>query len=134
MPFVLDASVGVSWAFKDDANPVAQKAFALAGADEILVPVLWWFEIRNALIVNEWRRRMDEEKTAIFLQHLNKFSIIVDSLPDEAKVLSFARKHKLTFYDAAYLELAHREDIPLATIDSDMITAARAEKIPLIGK
>ena len=57
----------------------------------------------------------------------------MDSSPDETHVLTLARRHRLTVYDAAYLELAAREALPLATLDAQLATAAQAEQVALIG-
>ena len=64
MPFVLDASVAACWAFDDEDHPVAALALERIRADEARVPSLWWFEVRNTLIVNERRGRLTESDTA----------------------------------------------------------------------
>ena len=83
--------------------------------------------------VGERRNRVTEQHVTSFLHRLERFTIDIAPLPDRPTVLALARKHHLTFYDAAYLELAHRENIPLATLDDDLAAAARAEGIRLIG-
>jgi predicted nucleic acid-binding protein len=134
MPFVLDASIAACWAFQDEAHPDAAAALVRIRAEEALVPSLWWFEIRNILVVNERRKRIAEADTAIFLRGLARLPICMDRSPDEATVLRLARTHGLSVYDASYLELALREAVPLATLDSALAAAARAEHVPLIGK
>jgi predicted nucleic acid-binding protein len=131
MPFVLDASVAVAWTYADQ-HPSALEARDRITTDPALVPSLWWFEIRNALIIQERRRRLSEVETTGALRDLARLHIVVDYTPDEPSVLALARRHRLTVYDAAYLELAQREHIPLATLDTDLIRAARAEKVALI--
>ena len=98
------------------------------------MPSLWWFEIRNILVVNERRKRITESGTRSFLRGLNRIPIRVDRVPVEAEVLRLARAHRLSVYDAAYLELACREGLPLATLDRDLAGAARAENVPIIGE
>jgi predicted nucleic acid-binding protein len=132
MPFVLDASVALVWAFGDEQRVPASSALERLRRDEALVPSLWWFEVRNALIANERRGRLTETDTATFLRDLSRLRIAVDLAPDEPAVLKLTRRHRLTVYDAAYLELAQREAVPLATLDSDLARAARAEKVPLV--
>lgn len=132
MPFVLDASVTACWAFNDEKHSHADTAFALIQRDEAVVPSLWWFEIRNMLVIGERRKRIAESDTAAFLRYLSLFSVRTDKLPDEAQVLRLARVHRLSVYDACYLELAQREGIPLATLDAELSSAARAERVPLI--
>jgi predicted nucleic acid-binding protein len=133
MPFVLDASVAACWAFDDEDHPAAVLALERIRADEARVPALWWFEVRNTLIVNERRGRLTEADTAAFLRGLSRLGILVDRAPEEADVLALSRRRRLTVYDASYLELARREGVPLATLDSDLIRAARAENLPLLG-
>lgn len=133
MPFVLDASIAACWAFQDEDHPIAAEALEQIRTDAACVPTLWWFEVRNTLLVNERRGRLAEADTATFLRALSRLAVTVDRTPGEADVLALARKHRLTIYDAAYLELAQRQDLPLATLDRDLMSAARAEKITLIG-
>lgn len=134
MPFVLDASITLAWAFDDEDYPDAVLALERIRKDQGRVPSLWWYEVRNALIINERRRRLTELDTALFLRALSRLDIAVDPLPDEQRVLSIARRHGLTVYDAVYLELAQREEIPLATLDAKLVRAARTEKVRLIDE
>jgi predicted nucleic acid-binding protein len=101
---------------------------------EWIVPALWWFEVRNGLIVNERRGRTSEQLTTGYLRELSQIATTIDAPPDDESLMALARKHRLTVYDAAYLELALRQDLPLATLDADLIDAARAEAVPLIGE
>jgi predicted nucleic acid-binding protein len=133
MPFVVDASVASCWAFDDEAHPVATRTLDRMRKDEALVPALWWFEIRNVLIVNERRKRIARAGVSAFLRNLSRLSIVIDRAPDEAPLLELARQHRLSVYDAAYLELAKRERIALATLDGELAEAARAEKVALVG-
>lgn len=129
MAFVLDASVAACWAFADEQHPAADLAFAKIRREEGVVPSLWWFEIRNILVVNERRKRISEPDSAAFLQALSRMQIRVDRAPDEAEVLRIARTRHLSVYDASYLELARREGIPLATLDRRLADAAREEMV-----
>ncbi len=70
MPFVLDASIAACWAFDDEDHPVAALALERVRTDEARVPSLWWFEVRNTLIVSERRGRLTESDTATFLHGL----------------------------------------------------------------
>jgi predicted nucleic acid-binding protein len=133
MPFVLDASVSATWCFPDEAHGTAEAAFDLLAGDEAIVPALWWFEIRNILVVNERRGRIDAVETACFLADLERLSIRIDREPDSETVLALARKHNLTGYDAAYLELARRQGLPLASLDRALVAAARADGVPLLA-
>jgi predicted nucleic acid-binding protein len=133
MPFVVDASIAVAWAFSDEASPEAAAALTALARDTAFVPVLWWFEIRNALVINERRGRLTEAKTAEFLRDLSRLQIVERAAAQESEILRLARTHRLTIYDAAYLELAQREGIPLATLDTALAKAAQAEGVVVHG-
>jgi predicted nucleic acid-binding protein len=120
------------WAFKDEAHTRADRALARISTDEALVPSLWWFEVRNILVVNERRKRLTEADTANFLKQISHLAIKTDQVLDEAAVLRLSRVRQLTVYDASYLELAQREGVPLATLDAHLARAARAESVVLI--
>ena len=134
MAFVLDASIAACWAFDDEDHPVAALALERIRVDEAIAPSLWWFEVRNTLIVNERRGRLNEADTTIFLRELSRFGVTIDREPQEASILAFARQHRLTIYDASYLELAQREAIPLASLDNDLRKAASALGVALIDE
>ena len=129
MPFVLDASITLCWAFADEEHPIATAALDRIQHGKARVPELWWFEVRNALVVNERRGRLTEAGTSSLL-----LAIHVDRTPAEAALLTLARQHRLTVYDAAYLELAQRDGLALATLDSALRQAAAAVGVPLLSK
>jgi predicted nucleic acid-binding protein len=132
MSFIIDASVVIAWAFKEQ-HATAERALARIQTEEAIVPALWWYELRNVLVLGERQKRLAERETARFLRDISRLRITIDSSPNEAQVLTLARRHRLTVYDAAYLELAGREALPLATLDEELATAARAEQVALIG-
>ena len=134
MALILDASIAACWAFPDEDHPDAALALRQMRSEEAVVPCLWWFEVRNILVVNERRRRIAESDTAAFLLNLSKLRIRIDRAPDESAVLRLARTHRLSVYDAAYLELAQREGLPLATLDADLKKAAAGEGVALTGR
>jgi predicted nucleic acid-binding protein len=130
--FVIDASVAIAWALRED-DMLANLARERARIEDAAVPMLWWFEVRNALIVNERRGRITELQTARFLHEISPLAITTDGSPDESSVLTLARRHRMTVYDAAYLELALRQALPLATLDAQLAAAARSETVTLLG-
>ena len=132
MPFVLDASVAACWAFDDEDHPVAAFALERLRHDEALAPSLWWFEVRNTLIVGERRGRLTPADTTAFLRELTRFGVVTDRAPQEMAILTFAREHRLSVYDASYLELAQRAALPLATLDAALRRAAVALGIEMI--
>lgn len=131
MPFVLDASMAASWAFEDDNSTPAQQVLGTLTTDYAIVPALWWFEMLNIMAVNERRGRLSAAAAAEFLSLLYNLDIEVDHRPDHATVLSLARRYRLTGYDAAYLELALREGLPLATLDRELVRAAASVGVAL---
>jgi predicted nucleic acid-binding protein len=133
MAFVLDASVTACWAFDDEDHPDASLAFERMRTEEGVVPCLWWFEVRNILVANERRRRIAEADTASFLLNLSRLRLRADQSPGEDAVLRLARAHRLSVYGAAYLELAQREGIALATLDADLRKAAASEGVVLVS-
>jgi predicted nucleic acid-binding protein len=134
MAFVLDASVSACWAFADEAHPVADEAFSSLRTGEAVVPALWWFEIRNIFVVNERRGRIGERDTEFFLRALAQFRIRIELHPQQDEVMRIARAQNLSVYDAAYLELAYREKLPLATLDRRLGEAARVLGVELFEK
>ena len=132
MPFVIDALVVLAWAF-DEPDPVAAAARARLKRESASAPGLWWYELRNVLVVGERRRRISEHRIGEFLRDLAAADMALDHSPDEAAVMALARRHRLTVYDAAYLELALREGVPLATLEASLAMAALAEGVALIG-
>ena len=133
MPFVVDASVAACWILPDERHPIAEAAFARIASDPGEAPSLWWFELRNLLIVNERRGRLDAAKSTEALLRLAALQVAIVADIDEQALMRLARRHRLTIYDAAYLELALRRGIPLATLDAALAGAARAEGVRLIG-
>ena len=133
MPYVLDASIAGCWCFPDERDPRAEAAVDLLDEERALVPLHWWFEIRNVVLLGARRSRITEEHALRFLVRLNSLPIDLARLPGDAAVYALAREHRLTFYDACYLELAKREKVSLATLDVALASAAAAEGVPLVG-
>ncbi|MDE0459571.1 MAG: type II toxin-antitoxin system VapC family toxin [Chromatiales bacterium] len=132
MPFVLDASVTACWCFPDETAPASDAAMDRLPRDHAAVPALWWFEVRNILIVNERRGRIESADSDVFLNDLAHLPIRIERGPDERLVVALARKHRLTAYDAAYLDLAVRLTAPMATLDRALADAALAEGLELV--
>ncbi|MGH6903443.1 MAG: type II toxin-antitoxin system VapC family toxin [Geminicoccaceae bacterium] len=133
MSMVVDASIVGCWCFPDESSAVADAALSAIATEEVVVPAVWWFEVRNLLLIGERHDRMDPTGTAAFLADLETMSIGIDHAPVSETVLALARTHRLTVYDAAYLELARRLGAPLATLDRKLAVAARAAGVALVG-
>jgi predicted nucleic acid-binding protein len=131
--FVLDASVSACWALDDEDDPIGDVALDRADTDGMVVPSLWWFEVRNLLVMAERRNRSTVGKTGSFLAQLRRLDLSIDRLPAEEDIFTLARRHRLTVYDSAYLELAVRRGLPLATLDKKLAAAAKSEGVALIG-
>jgi len=135
--FVLDASIVLTWCFPDEESQKAEEiAERIAGGDRVIVPAFWHHEVLNALLVGERRRRLTPELTQAFIEDLERLPVDLD-LPATSAVVfdttqALCRKHGLTAYDAAYLEIAIRETDALATVDEDLRRAALAERVQVL--
>jgi predicted nucleic acid-binding protein len=134
MPFVLDASVALGWCFRDEQLYVSDiVGDMLLERDRAVAPLIWWFEIRHAALTGIRRQRVTPEHVDAFLSRVVAASIELAAPPTDTALFKLAHRHRLSFYDAAYLELAQREAIALATLDGALARAAAAEGVPLIG-
>ena len=132
--FVLDGSVTLAWLFHDEQDPYADAIIARLSSVTMVVPRLWHLEVANVLAVSERKGRCTQADTAQWLGFLSGLPITVDAeteLRAWADTMALARQHGLSVYDAAYLELAIREGLPLATLDKQLKTAAKAVGVPL---
>jgi predicted nucleic acid-binding protein len=124
---VLDASVALAWCFDDEDSPYAKEILGLLRTAEAFVPPIWPLEVSNALLAAERRKRLTESDSKQFLRLIEGLGITIDAPSGFTAVsdtLALARKHGLTAYDAAYLELASRLGVKLATLDHDLAKAA----------
>lgn len=125
--FVLDCSVAVAWLIEGEARPetdiLLKRHLEKGGA---LVPDVWGLELGNVLVQAEKRGRITHAQMTIMLEFVGRLPITTDGDGTRAlkEVLTLARVASLTTYDAAYLELAMRRGIPLATLDKTLLRAA----------
>ena len=137
MLFVLDNSVSMRWLFKDGTEAdllYAEHVLEALKEGSAVVPGVWWLEVSNVIARAEAQQLLPEKQSRKFLDTLRKMPITVDSSPVEQlweQTLHLARKFKISAYDAAYLELAIRQNIVLATLDADIARAARQSKTQL---
>ena len=129
---VLDATVSASWLLDDELDPEAATALEWVRGDGAIVPNLWHYEVRNALLVAERRGRVGAGLAKERLTFLRALHIHTDQEPDLEAAMDIATAHGLSFYDAAYVELGRRRSLPLATLDGDMVRAALAEGIEVV--
>lgn len=135
MGFVLDASIALSWGFSDEKTPFADRLLERLDTETALVPTIWPLEIGNILILSERRKRISYASMIQFLTLLGHLRIEVDNETSTRafhEITSLAYSEKLTSYDAAYLELAMRRGIPLATKDSELSRVAKQLGISVI--
>jgi predicted nucleic acid-binding protein len=125
--FVLDCSVSISWIFSDEHSDYAKTVLRLLANRQAIVPSIWFLEMANVLIVGERRGRITQAQTSEALLLLDALDIVVDDSTENqafSATLTKAREQGLAAYDAAYLELAIRLQIPLATLDERLSSAA----------
>jgi predicted nucleic acid-binding protein len=133
MPFVVDASVTLAWCFEDEATPHTEAILDRLIDDTAIVPALWELEVSNVLLIAERRSRLTEAQSARFVALLGQLPIHVDSASVEmGAVLAAGRHYSLTAYDAAYLVLAEREGVALATTDASLRNAAKGAGVAVI--
>ena len=133
MPFVLDASVVITWAMRDEDHPLADLAFQKMQTDSAVVPAIWWYEVRNILVINERRNRISRDDSTQFLSDLSAFAIELRPPENSQFTIDLARQHHLSVYDAAYLTLAIQQKVPIATLDEALQSAAASMKVPLLA-
>ena len=136
--FVLDASVAISWCFPNDPTentPYSRSILRQIEEADVVVPEIWAFEIANGIFVAySKRKRIDETDIAEYVKLLESLPIRVvrGEWLNNIALESLARKHNLAVYDIAYIDLALREKLPLATSDQALKKAALAEGVTLI--
>jgi len=134
--FVLDASIAISWCFEETQTPYAVAVLDLVSQGaEAHVPSIWPLEVTNALVKAFRRRHITREELFEYAQRLGELRIAVD--PEAAaraftEVLMLAERYQLTTYDAAYLELAKRRNMPIATADGNILQAAAGIAVPVV--
>jgi predicted nucleic acid-binding protein len=133
---VLDSSTTLAWFYADETTPGIRRVFELLVKSGAWVPSLWRLEVANILEMGIRRGRHDIAFQQATLADLSFLPISLDPETDSQAwdaALQLAHRHRLTLYDAAYLELAQRRGLPLATLDGDLRNAANAESVQLLG-
>jgi predicted nucleic acid-binding protein len=133
---ILDSSTTLAWFYADETTPAIRQVFDLLIKGGAWVPSLWRLEVANVLEMGIRRGRHSVAFRHATLADLSLLPISLDPETDRQAwdaTLQLAHRHRLTLYDAAYLELAQRRGLPLATLDEDLRTAAIAEGVHLLG-
>ena len=135
MPLVVDASVALAWALPDESSAYADAVLAVVEREGLRVPELWAREIANGLAVAYLRKRITSADERAFLAALSRLSIEVEKTSAALTVIrdgtAAAMRYGLTAYDAAYVDLASRERLTLATLDSAMRKAAEQSGVKI---
>jgi predicted nucleic acid-binding protein len=132
--FVVDNSVVMAWCFRDQADSYADAVLGSLIAAEACVPSIWSLEVVNALLTAERKKLIRQADSVRFLSLLSQLPISVENenLENAMKeLLGLARAHRLSSYDAAYLDLAMRKGLPLATLDNKLRQSASSAHVPL---
>ena len=136
MTIVVDSSATLAWIYADELTPPIQKVLDYVVADHACVPALWRLEVANSLNMGVKRGRIDAAFRDAALIDLALLNITTDPHTDDfawSTTMRLADSCKLTLYDAAYLELAQRLGLPLATLDKELRSAGVALGIALLG-
>src|SRR5215470_8342567 len=133
--FVVDCSIAMAWLFNDEATPKTAALLNRLATETALVPAWWFIEITNVLAMAERKGRIKTTESDAFIADLGKLGIERDDeAPDRAftHLLALCRTQGLTSYDAIYLDLSVRRNLPLATLDRDLRKSAGALGVHLL--
>jgi predicted nucleic acid-binding protein len=133
---VLDGSVALAWSLEDERTPATIQVLDAVVQGGAVVPSLWRLEVANALQMAVRRRRIEPWRRDALLANFATLNVAVDPETDGrawGDTLRLADRFGLTLYDAAYLELAQRRSLPLATLDSELRAAASTLGVTLTG-
>jgi len=133
MDFVIDNSIVMSWCFEDEGSPYVDSVLDSLKKLSALTPAIWPLEVGNVLLVAERKNRLSEADSARFLALIGELPIVTEQETPERmmkEILALARNNNLSTYDASYLDLAMRKGIPIATLDKNLLQAAKNIKLP----
>lgn len=137
MTLVLDSSATLAWIYSEETTQAIRHIFDLLTENGAWVPGLWKLEVANILEMGVRHGRHDAAFRDSTLADLALLPINLDPETDRqawGATSQLASRHRLTLYDAAYLELAQRRDLPFATLDRELRSAARVEGVTLLGE
>jgi predicted nucleic acid-binding protein len=134
---ILDCSMAMAWCFADESTPETVRVQDRLVAEAAVVPAHWFLEVANVLAMAENRKRISPEDSSQFVQLLSLLDIQIDEEASRRAfhhLLPLCRKHGLTSYDAAYLDLMLRRQAPLASLDEPLRKAAMSLGMEVLGK
>jgi predicted nucleic acid-binding protein len=136
MAFIIDASAALPWRFEDEATPWTESLLdRVERGEQVLAPAHWPREIINGLLMARRRNRVTDAQVREFIEDLAALPIQVEPASVPARwpaILALAEQYRLTAYDAAYLDLARRSGLPVATLDGDLRKAATKAGVELV--
>ena len=133
MPFILDNSVVTGWFLEDQATPYTEAIGALLEEDKAIVPALWQLEFANVLRTACRKQRLVASQAQQIIEQICGLPIEIDTgTPGPSELLALALRYNLSSYDAAYLELALRLQLPIATKDGPLAIASEAAGVGII--
>lgn len=135
--YVVDCSIAMAWCFADESTEATAELLDRLVDEAALVPGWWYVEVTNVIALAEKHNRITADATAEFLALIESLEIEIDTeAPTRAfhYLLPLCRNHRLTSYDAIYLDLAVRRNLPLATLDESLRQAAEKVGVTLLGK
>ena len=133
--FVIDTSVVMPWCFKDEVSEYVDSVLDSLEHFTAIAPSIWPLEVGNVLLAAERKNRLSEADSIRFIALLSELPISVDQEPPERmikEIFALAREHKLSTYDASYLDLAMKKGVPIATLDNRLITAAKRSNVSIM--
>lgn len=136
MSFVLDSSATLAWVYPNELTPAIARLSEAVSDDGAWVPSLWWLEIGNNLHLAVRHGRINRDTRDKFLEYLSGLNILTDAETEAnawRRTLHLADRFRLTLYDACYLELAERRQLPLASLDRDLRAAGAGLGLELLG-
>ena len=137
MSVVIDSSITLAWLFSDERSAAADAVLRQVTQSGAVAPSLWRLEVANALQMALRRKRIDAAFRDASIADLSALEVTIDAETDRhawASTLMLADRCRLTLYDAAYLELAQRLGLPLATLDQELRVAGKSLRIALLGR
>jgi predicted nucleic acid-binding protein len=135
MHWVFDTSITMAWCFEDEKTSETEALFDRLAATPAIVPQIWPLEVANVLTLALRHKRISIAQRTQFIHTLEALPIQIDmqiQLPTLNSILHLSDSHQLTAYDTAYLELAIRFNLPLATLDEALKRAARKVGVELL--
>ena len=134
MAMVIDATIAIAWCLRDrEGTARADVVMEQASSETIIVPGLFWYEVRSVLVVAERKKRIEADVAECHMDRLRTLRFVRDDNQDDRRTIALARHHGLSGYDAAYLETAKRRGAKLATLDKKLAVAAAGEAVSISG-